>query len=239
MESPEKGLQAELESDLTTGVVVLESGPRQQNPTPREPVVSGEVWFVELGHPIAPILEVDLVFPEAHTAFGDEPGFRMAPARAPFAPRGHKQKSATLLRRHQGDASLVVDEVTVGVDEVLEQPRFPHVRSSLEAVVCAEAPAGCSGPPDADADRVGQAESIGQGTGWGLTADMQNQLRARTGAGLGRRILSQIRRGPCGKQDEEKGQGAHVQRGKLRPTRNPLSNSPPLSWAMKIQSSYS
>ena len=217
--------------------MVLNTKAGEEDCATAQPVIALNVRLIKLGHSVSAVLKVNLVLPVSGTQFGNKAGFGLSPAQRPFPANGAEKQAATLLRRDQSNAPLVVDDVSVGVNQILKETNLSNVRTRLKTPLPSKTPATRCGPPHPHTHGVGSTKAQRQLSGWGMHAGMQNQLCAWLAPCAGFWNILRFEQEREHRQGEPKAFYRLVHfKGKLSPTKKPLSKEPPDSWAIKVQS---
>ena len=112
---------AGMKADLAIFRMVFHAQSRHGDDAPAQTVIPLDMWVIQLRHPVSPILKWILCsqYPPPISA--------MIPVSACPMPCGHflpmvpKKQGPSLLHGDQRNAPFVVDDVAIGVPQVLEQ----------------------------------------------------------------------------------------------------------------------
>lgn len=118
---------AGMKADLAIFRMVFHAQSRHGDDAPAQTVIPLDMWVIQLRHPVSPILKVDFMLPVSTSDLRDDSSFRMPHAQWPFSSDGTQKQGPSLLHGDQRNAPFVVDDVAIGVPQVLEQSWLPHI----------------------------------------------------------------------------------------------------------------
>ena len=201
-----------------------------------------DVRLFQLRHAVAPVLEVDAVLPESQAKPHEEGRSGGEKPCGQEAVPGEEEQCSPLLCRDEGDAAFIVDEVAIGVPQVVQQSGFADVSPCLEAVVCPPTPSMAVQPVRGEAHRIRDAEALGQCTCRHLNTGVDGSLKARPGVEVHSVARLTLRMDHIRNQGRQGQHSSGEQRGELHfrgmdnPKVYPLSKEPPVIWVKKVQS---